>query len=313
MWLKNILLFLFLLLRSTLALTIGDESAKTTSKGAVSSPPSFPSNTPAPAKPTNSLRRVIGGKDTDPELMALFIDTPGADGVTWSKREVSSSIFFRWRVVCPTHHQIIGMPKNPDEYPKFKGRRRMDFNKVIDPASSALQARKQCMNCLCTQEGVMIKNPVMPKLNGYWCRQDYMVQRCPVWFNCRCQAEMLQPAIELGISIDDYQNALNNIPSSVKLAFWNYEWKLADRFSMSWQYLNRQEGGGGGNAAEETIELAPGTKEPYYVEGPGGTSWDLEKIRKNSPPMAGGVLSINYGSVLNWNSIEKRSEAEKSA
>ncbi|KAK6523921.1 hypothetical protein TWF281_001885 [Arthrobotrys megalospora] len=80
---------------------------------------------------------------------------------------------------------------------------------------------------------------------------------------------MRQPEIVVGNSITDYQNALNNIPLKIKLAHMNYEWKLGEKFSMSWQQIHDRQGGGSQVTNNRHRELVPGTKEPYYVEGPG--------------------------------------------
>ncbi|KAK6534292.1 hypothetical protein TWF281_005620 [Arthrobotrys megalospora] len=114
---------------------------------------------------------------------------------------------------------------------------------------------------------------------------------------------MKQPRIEPGNSITDYQNALNNVPLGVKLAHSQYEWNLAPQFSMSWQYLTGKQGEGVevglsdslGLAGPNNWELVPGTKEPYYVEGPSRvTAHEWMK----GPLLEYGIPNQGLGSIL---------------
>ncbi|KAK6529761.1 hypothetical protein TWF281_008922 [Arthrobotrys megalospora] len=116
---------------------------------------------------------------------------------------------------------------------------------------------------------------------------------------------MHQPQIEPGNSITDYQEALNNLPSGVKGARPNYEWNLAEGFSMTWQYSGDSLPA---NQMAADRYLVPGTKEPHYLEGPTkgdiwGTGWAensffgegfrgsaLQQVKRDSSNEAGNTL-----------------------
>ncbi|KAK6532779.1 hypothetical protein TWF281_006955 [Arthrobotrys megalospora] len=206
-------------------------------------------------------RRVVGGQDTDPELLALF----GRDDTTpfhstaatvWNKRIVESNIFFRWSVVCPSRLAMIGMRKDPDTYPIIDGWQRPNPDTLPDPHNRFADHRKLCMHCLCDDNGNMMPNPARVR-PAQWCKTIHSIEKCKLWFNCWCSVEMLQPEIVPGNSITDYQDTLNNIPFGVKVANTNYEWNLAPQFSMSWQYIS---GGGDQISGSILALLYPGQR-----------------------------------------------------
>ncbi|KAK6534688.1 hypothetical protein TWF281_005992 [Arthrobotrys megalospora] len=275
------------------------------------------------SKTSKILKRVVGGQDNDPELLELFKNATTAGKKSQSRGDVSSNIFFKWTMICPSHWQITGMEKDPNAYPVIGGTKRPNIDEMLKPGDFSWIKRKQCMNCLCSDDGDIIVNPSPQRPINYWCKTITTPPKCRLWYGsylfvpglvhtnggssytnsefsspgCRCSAEMLQPAIEIGNSITDYQNALNNIPMGIKLAHRGYEWNLAEKFSMSWQYLAREQGG----STTNTRELVPGTKEPYYLEGPDPKPRDWEQTLGN--PLFGGSGSV-------WKS--KRSVDEES-
>ncbi|KAK6343026.1 hypothetical protein TWF718_008404 [Orbilia javanica] len=132
----------------------------------------------------------------------------------------------------------------------------------------AREVYRRCMDCLCTSEGKMI--PSMrprPKTGGkgFVCRTAVAIAKCLQWYECRCEARMRQPEPDPEIPVEEYQDALNNIPLDIKMANSRYAWKYSQDKSLQWQYVYEPEAGGSGQSRRY---LVPGTKEPYYLEGP---------------------------------------------
>ncbi|KAK6362134.1 hypothetical protein TWF730_005831 [Orbilia blumenaviensis] len=267
---RSIIAALFsLFLVQTLAAPLDEE----TPPDDFSDSPTLDPRPPAVIHTRSISKRVIGGRDTDPELLALFNKT---DNI--SKRAVGSNIFFNWSVVCAPPGDVVRMPSDPNLYPIIASLRRPDLSSphMREPVQRVRDVHNGCRHCLCTSEGEMVRNP-LPHPTGreaVACKAWYRIQRCQVWYACRCQLEMRQPRIEPGNSIRDYQNALNQIPTWVKLSAPYYEWNLAPRFTMSWQYLSKEERTGNADAGPLGLPepnnrmLVPGEKEPYYLEGP---------------------------------------------
>ncbi|KAF3904392.1 hypothetical protein ABW21_db0202659 [Orbilia brochopaga] len=88
-----------------------------------------------------------------------------------------------------------------------------------------------------------------------------------VVFGCYCWVELGQPKpTATGLSISDYQKALDSIPEVFRFQHKYYKWR-------------HDLGGEGGDwikfSDTGTKRQVPGTSEPYYVEGPGNQgAWD---------------------------------------
>ncbi|RVD83456.1 uncharacterized protein DFL_007842 [Arthrobotrys flagrans] len=78
---------------------------------------------------------------------------------------------------------------------------------------------------------------------------------------------MNQRDMDPSISIAEYQDALNNLPFAVKRTRPNYGWKYGHNDVMKWQYDTAYPPSSWFDSANHR-ELAPGTNEPYYLEGP---------------------------------------------
>ncbi|KAF3241566.1 hypothetical protein TWF217_012024 [Orbilia oligospora] len=100
--------------------------------------------------------------------------------------------------------------------------------------------------------------------------------KCQMWYNCRCEATMHQPEADPGITVEEYQDALDNIPLDIKIANSKYAWKFSEDQSLSWNYIFDPDKSGSGQAEQY---LVPGTKEPYYLEGA-----DTGAARSGIPP-----------------------------
>ncbi|KAK6513921.1 hypothetical protein TWF506_008351 [Arthrobotrys conoides] len=138
--------------------------------------------------------------------------------------------------------------------------------------------------------------------------------------DCRCVTEMLQPDIDHDIPLSEYQDALNQVPFSVKQQFPGYQWK-SPGYEMTWSSMTA---GNSYPPENQEVErwLVPGTAEPYYLEGqnqnpaaewmvgllpgfkggnPGSwaTSRELSFVKRNSadtsPSFSGPGLGKKYG------------------
>ncbi|KAK6352448.1 hypothetical protein TWF730_009274 [Orbilia blumenaviensis] len=198
-----------------------------------------------------------------------------SEEVRIDNRVVESTIFHTtfW-IRCPKVAEIKAMDNDPLHYVQIAGRYRP---RLADSPSGGLRAwLHSCRKCRCdedTGELIPAARPVGFEDPGLavpdaWSRCIYPDHptRCAQWI-----ATMLQPEVDSTKTIREYQNALNNIKDGYKLKMPDYEWNPAPRFSMSW---NKGPGGysqhnaAAGETNYEFRQLAPGTKEPYFLEGP---------------------------------------------
>ncbi|KAF3259721.1 hypothetical protein TWF192_010576 [Orbilia oligospora] len=204
------------------------------------------------------------------------------NSTTEEKRAISSTIFFSWAVVCPSHFRMIATELGPYSYPEIANKKRPSFQNLSGTKAhmKAYVARRICMNCLCDSTGKMLASTSKERNEGitkqYRCLTRVAALKCERWFNCRCEATMHQPEADPGITVEDYQDALNNIPLDIKLANSRYAWKFSQDQSLSWKYIFDPNKSGSGQAEQY---LVPGTKEPYYLEGA-----DTGAARSGIPP-----------------------------
>ncbi|KAK6523714.1 hypothetical protein TWF281_001686 [Arthrobotrys megalospora] len=222
------------------------------------------------------------------------------------ERVVSSTIFHtEFAVRCPTPEGVLGMDTNPANYPTIGIRRRpdffMDYSTIRGRRNAVQRWIMMCRRCHCDQEnGEMIPNPVAP----YWsyCADDAAVLKCEEWFDCFCTVYMNQPQIRPENSIADYQDALNRILEAVKQQHPSYKWNppQAPGISMTWNSGPYSKGNQHAEEEDNYRQLVPGTKEPYYLEGPG-------KGRSNAWPWEDGSFLGGYGGYGGYGSkITKR-------
>ncbi|KAF3187338.1 hypothetical protein TWF788_002257 [Orbilia oligospora] len=190
------------------------------------------------------------------------------------KRVIHNGIFWApWKVVCPPISAILEMPPEPRSYSMIDNFRRPDFRATKRPRDSVSTRRIKCLHCICDQDGNVLPNPdaVPPgtpsKSHKFAvnCNNMYDVGKCKEWFNCRCQTTMLNPDREEGVPLSEYQDALNQVPFSVKQQYPGFRWRPFG-LDMSWSSMTA------GNfypPENQQVErwLAPGTAEPYYLEG----------------------------------------------
>ncbi|KAK6544020.1 hypothetical protein TWF694_000734 [Orbilia ellipsospora] len=219
------------------------------------------------------------------------------------RKRIDPDIFYEVFIECPSFDQILQMDDDPTHYPVFEGgpRRRPTFrHRPPDRSIRNNWGRRsvRCRNCLCDREtGAMIPNPVRRHyaiVDGS-CTNQGVANRCMAWYGCHCVWNLLQPPQATDISVVDYQDALNKIPKVIKDTNPNWRWNSIGPDGPS--LMKWQSSAAGGQAQSDLIysdhrRLAPGTKEPYYVEGPSGAeTWDWS----SSPLLRAGFA---YGSWL---------------
>ncbi|KAK6512259.1 hypothetical protein TWF481_001149 [Arthrobotrys musiformis] len=153
---------------------------------------------------------------------------------------------------------------------------------------SVLSYQERCRNCRCTHQGVMIMNPIMGVrgINGgpRQCWNQLVVDTCVTAAGCFCTATLTQPSdIPVTASAKEIQDALDEIPLGIKLRHSNYKYLHHDGtefgftpFQPDPNYIIDRRPGEEFSPAPPTklsasgkIQyLVPGTKEPYYLEGP---------------------------------------------
>ncbi|KAF3908740.1 hypothetical protein AA313_de0207027 [Arthrobotrys entomopaga] len=153
-------------------------------------------------------------------------------------------------------------------------------------------ARRQavCQRCICTNLGEMTPlsdiqalNVRVPVIGGGGeamylqpaCPDEQAVAVCKAVYRCYCFARLLRQdriAKLRGVPGDEIRQALNQISNTVKMRNpgWEYRKNPGDAESFRWDPIDSHE-------SNNYRRLAPGTKEPYFIEGPDqlgfGQSW----------------------------------------
>ncbi|KAK6354306.1 hypothetical protein TWF730_008716 [Orbilia blumenaviensis] len=182
-------------------------------------------------------------------------------------RAIEPNVFYRWEVICPDYLVVLDMNPDPDAYNEINGHRRPSFSGMTQLARrDALRGKlRRCeVGCRCNEHGTIVTGPPTTVRHFSCVRSTYPL-KCMHWWNCRCEIKMEQPEVEPGNTVNEYYRALNNVPDHIKLQFPDYEWKISDRFTMSWKSAD---GRSGGNTNDNERYLVADEKEPYYLEGP---------------------------------------------
>ncbi|KAF3179193.1 hypothetical protein TWF225_007712 [Orbilia oligospora] len=192
----------------------------------------------------------------------------------FSTRTVNSKIFYGWRRRCPSMNIVFNqMDPDPNVYPRFGPaayNRRPDPRVRPGPTYTRMQRQRSlCAYCECNEQGDLVTTPRDPPTTAAHCSVPYIIDRCKSWYNCSCQGFMRDPMYDPDTTIEEYQDALNQVPFWAKAQNPAWRWKPRNvrGLSMTWEGLG----------TESTVpwliegterELVPGTKEPYYLEGP---------------------------------------------
>ncbi|EPS37653.1 hypothetical protein H072_8645 [Dactylellina haptotyla CBS 200.50] len=134
-------------------------------------------------------------------------------------------------------------------------------------------AQSKCHKCTCTTDGVMLpqSNP-SPGVDvvEVSCPNQEWVEKCINEYYCYCTANLKNAQKTVpGAELQDYLNALQNLPIQVKFNHPNYQWMegLAGLEAM-WNLGHRWDEPMQRSQQARHRRLAPGIKEPYYLEGP---------------------------------------------
>ncbi|KAK6526824.1 hypothetical protein TWF281_010022 [Arthrobotrys megalospora] len=223
----------------------------------------------------------------------LQAKTPSVStSISSSKRTdapIHPSIFYRRGTVeCATMEQLQERTDDPNDYLKFNDKPRgsrqryhgspISGGKEWDTISTRVRKwRATCKTCECDESTSRLRPGSMPR-GVRTCHNWEVAQKCENWFYCYCVYEMQQPPRFREVTVDEYQDALNRIPGEIKEAHPDYVWKPSPGWAMRWATSNTGSGPSeSGYEQRSHRELVPGTKEPYYLEGPGGgvrESWD---------------------------------------
>ncbi|KAF3209130.1 hypothetical protein TWF106_011099 [Orbilia oligospora] len=280
-------------------------------------------NTPFAVKPT--------GKILEAETATL------SDTISPAKRTdgpINPNIFYSTHlfIQCATVEELGVMDDDPLNYQTFiyppQRRPRIytgDDGTVLLHEHSASRRSlrnfwlRKCRDCLCDPASHrVIRKPYyeVPNSQGVYapprtaCTNIETPPKCENWFNCRCVVEisLQQPPRFREVTAEDYQDALDNIPDHVKNLDPNYVWRPSPGWAMTW---NKNEGGGSRGGQAHHRELAPGTKEPYYLEGPDDDDTGMYGLPGRYYP--GGELTSPFGKSLpaKRDNLKKRDEDKK--
>ncbi|KAK6498318.1 hypothetical protein TWF481_010909 [Arthrobotrys musiformis] len=162
----------------------------------------------------------------------------------------------------PRHVYALDITFDVDFYPGLDTSSWKDFPGGRGAAIDAIQYRQQwCRrNCKCNPDGKIVPGP-----KG--CLFQKTADSCTILLACYCYATLVQAKpIPNDIPMSDYQETLDRIPLSVRLATLNQD------FEWRW----------GGSRLQFTVptsRLVPANDQPYFIEGPDGElqhNWDTE-------------------------------------
>ncbi|KAK6511364.1 hypothetical protein TWF481_000282 [Arthrobotrys musiformis] len=121
-----------------------------------------------------------------------------------------------------------------------------------------------------------------------YCLTEIDVERCKFWYNCHCSLQMKEPKLNPEIPVQEYQDALNNVPSSVKRRYPNALWQIFGN-DMTWQYTGDyppaswfEHGPSAPGPSDSYSESIPGINEPYYLQGPDGDLGPYRSVPNNA-------------------------------
>ncbi|KAF3211475.1 hypothetical protein TWF106_010197 [Orbilia oligospora] len=240
---------------------------------------SFTSAAP-PQKPENPARDIPSSK--------INSTTDSTDEIpTRTDKRYGDIIGPQWfyedkiSVECPTVEIILGLDMSSIDRSHFPGSEDLVLPvRYADTFASVEHARPyielgimRCKDCDCVNDGTMIPN-WFRGTDGV-CKTDRDVSICQLVYGCYCSARLTQrQPTSTSLTADDYQNALDQIPYSVRVDPRNigYWWKNAPVNAQGRRvWMSVPDGYVPGftyNKGSRHRELAPGTKEPFYLEGP---------------------------------------------
>ncbi|KAK6348908.1 hypothetical protein TWF730_009671 [Orbilia blumenaviensis] len=205
-------------------------------------------------------------------------------------RVVPPAIFFSVAVSCPNPGNMLALQPMPGplayrSFPQLdvylpdnrmltiSGERpslSSDFANVLRSVRVSTWWYNTCKSCRCNIE--------TGRLEPFEGDPALLVTRPGCW----CNYEMRQPEMAEGTPVSDYIDALERIPFPAQFQNRHYRWddkgtgyepftgrknSQTDQ-SLPSDELNSYDGIGNWNIRSPSKQLAPGTKQPYYLEGP---------------------------------------------
>ncbi|KAK6342040.1 hypothetical protein TWF730_001521 [Orbilia blumenaviensis] len=162
----------------------------------------------------------------------------------------------------------------PSLYPRTKAGRRSARQHIF-------REQAKCRTCTCTEDLIMEKSdPPRGRRNLAWCRTTETVNICVVIYGCFCTVKLANPEPTLpGIPLHEYYDTIFKIPPEAFGANPDWAWDPSGYAKHNGGYRSRAERQHQASQLMEkddyldflnphSKELAPGTKEPYYLEGP---------------------------------------------
>ncbi|KAK6534760.1 hypothetical protein TWF281_006061 [Arthrobotrys megalospora] len=235
---------------------------------------------PPPPPPSSSLHpEAVGAESTDPTD-----ETP-----TKTDKRYGDTVGPQWfyqaklAVECPSIQTIMTLDMSGIDRSLFPGAEdiTLPFDYSVFPTAEQVyqfitDGIAQCKECDCLEDGEMIP--------GYFREADSVcatagdVGVCQLVFGCYCSAVLVQrKPTSTSVTADDYQDALDQIPYSVRMDPRNrgYWWKNAPNNAQGRRaWMKAPPGSWPGTSYSR--ELVPGTKEPFWVEGRySDPDWDL--------------------------------------
>ncbi|KAF3222271.1 hypothetical protein TWF106_005683 [Orbilia oligospora] len=223
------------------------------------------------AQDSNSLKHLINHIHGD------LVESTDGTPPDISSRAVPHDFFFSVQVVCPTLQQWQQMDPDPAHYPIIRGfRPAVSEHRTLQAVTLiAYRHFRICRRCLCAEDLVtIVRNPEIASFHvesGHrqteLCDSDTYAMRCAPWYGCYCSITMKQQDMDPDISIEAYQDSLNNLPFAVKQRNPDYRWQSGHYGEMGWQYDTAYPPSSWFDSAGGQ-ERVSGTAEPYYLEGP---------------------------------------------
>ncbi|KAF3314856.1 hypothetical protein TWF173_004383 [Orbilia oligospora] len=281
-------------------------------------------NTPLVVKPTGKILQAETATLSDTISPAKRADGP-----------INPNIFYSNYLTarCPTLSELRYMDDDPLNYQQFNlvpySRPRLFTEANGAPSLQEHTGRRRtlrnywlrkCRDCHCDPVSRRLTRGPGPDapddqrnhgLNRGGCYTRETPEKCENWFNCRCVMELRldQPPRFREVTAEDYQDALDNIPDDIKKLDPEYVWRPSPGWEMTW---NKNSGGGRSRGGQSShMELAPDTKEPYYLEGPNDDDTGMYGLPGRYYP--GGGFTSPFGKSLpaKRDNLKKRDENKR--
>ncbi|KAK6506895.1 hypothetical protein TWF481_005353 [Arthrobotrys musiformis] len=262
-----------------------------------------------PSQPTN--RTPTPENTIEPPSPDLHSNSTNSTTPTKTDKRYGDTISPHWfydakmRVECPSVDNIMTLDMSGIDRSLFPGsedlilpvRYQTMFETREQAADFILAGVADCKDCDCLEDGSMIPNWFRLEGTGGNCNSDRVVSICQLIYGCYCSARLIQRLpTATGVTADDYQAALDQIPWSVRVDPRNigYWWKNAPVNAQGRRAWMKAPGGyvPGFTYGREPPHkiLVPGTAEPYYLEGPDdGTLYNVDRGLLGSMMGVGGL------------------------